>query len=669
MRNARHLSVLGLFGGGSLVIAAAASLGACHGGETDTPMCMDSTGCQEPEPATQNEPTFVSKVRPPAVTGGTLLVTHDGKFAIASDPDRDRIVVVDTAAKSVAKVFDTDPGAEPARAVEDAAGRVHVALRNTGELFTIDLETLEHTASTAVCPAPRGVAFDAESDHLLVACEGGELVTLAAGSRAGEAVSPPSVTSSKRYGDDLRDVIVSGSDLLLTRFRSASLLTLHRDGTSSESQPSTYRSFLGEQFAPTVAWRTVKLVDGRVLMLHQNSKVDMVALSLPSTPPGGSDDGSGDDGSGGEQPPPSEGSSYGGTIGGCVTGIVHGAVSAYAQDGSPLEYGGGQLAGMTVPVDVAVSPTGTIAVVAAGSQMVIESSPDSLLFQDNCANNVPGPIGFSTRHDPAAVITGDGTRAFATSPEPIAAAYLPTGALLIQTREPSRIEFHDLVQGNETATVELGGESRLDSGHRLFHGNPEVVQTGIACASCHPEGRDDGHVWNFSTVGARRTQSLVGFSTDTAPFHWDGDQLDIGALMDDVFVNRMGGTPQSDERKEAIQSWLNQLPLLPARAGVDAAAAERGRALFENADVACATCHSGEHLTNSTSVDVSTGGKFQVPSLVGVGSRSPFMHDGCAPTLRDRFTNLACGGGDSHGHTTQLADADIDDLVAYLETL
>jgi hypothetical protein len=44
------------------------------------------------------------------------------------------------------------------------------------------------------------------------------------------------------------------------------------------------------------------------------------------------------------------------------------------------------------------------------------------------------------------------------------------------------------------------------------------------------------------------------------------------------------------------------------------------------------------------------------------------MHTGCAATLLDRFTP-ACGGGDTHGHTSQLTSDQLDDLVAYLETL
>ena len=36
-------------------------------------------------------------------------------------------------------------------------------------------------------------------------------------------------------------------------------------------------------------------------------------------------------------------------------------------------------------------------------------------------------------------------------------------------------------------------------------------------------------------------------------------------------------------------------------------------------------------------------------------------------TLRDRFG--PCGGGDLHGETSTLSEAEIDDLVAYMETL
>ena len=72
-------------------------------------------------------------------------------------------------------------------------------------------------------------------------------------------------------------------------------------------------------------------------------------------------------------------------------------------------------------------------------------------------------------------------------------------------------------------------------------------------------------------------------------------------------------------------------------------------------------------MTNNALANVATGGTLNVPSLFGVGARAPYMHYGCATTLRDRFG--ACGGGDSHGITSALAPSDVDALVAFLETL
>jgi hypothetical protein len=79
-------------------------------------------------------------------------------------------------------------------------------------------------------------------------------------------------------------------------------------------------------------------------------------------------------------------------------------------------------------------------------------------------------------------------------------------------------------------------------------------------------------------------------------------------------------------------------------------------------------CHSGPHFTNNQNETVGMGRSFEVPSLIDVNTRAPYMHDGCAATLQDRF-NPTCGGGDSHGQTSQLMPNQINDLIAYLNTL
>jgi cytochrome c peroxidase len=100
---------------------------------------------------------------------------------------------------------------------------------------------------------------------------------------------------------------------------------------------------------------------------------------------------------------------------------------------------------------------------------------------------------------------------------------------------------------------------------------------------------------------------------------------------------------------------------------LDAASVERGKALFENDQLACSTCHGGSDFTDNQPHDVGTGKAFITPSLIGVGVRAPLFHDGCAATLEGRFG--PCGGGDAHGVTSRLTKAEEGDLVAYMRSL
>ena len=203
----------------------------------------------------------------------------------------------------------------------------------------------------------------------------------------------------------------------------------------------------------------------------------------------------------------------------------------------------------------------------------------------------------------------------------------------------------------------------FDTGHDLFH---KDAGAGLACASCHPEGRDDGHTWLFADLGLRRTQTLGGGLKGTEPFHWEGDMPDFGTLTREVMGERMRGPKLDQAYSGAMLDWLDTVPA-PAAAGEDADAVARGRALFEDAVVGCAGCHSGAALTDNRSYDVGTGGILQVPSLRGIASRAPFMHDGCASVLEERFTD--CGGGDEHGRTSHLDGDQIADLVSYMNAL
>jgi cytochrome c peroxidase len=141
----------------------------------------------------------------------------------------------------------------------------------------------------------------------------------------------------------------------------------------------------------------------------------------------------------------------------------------------------------------------------------------------------------------------------------------------------------------------------------------------------------------------------------------------LSILMDEVFVLRMGGKKLIGYEKQMLGPWLDRVPAPAPVVTADEATIERGRALFASPALACASCHNGDLLSNKQLLNVGTGGNFKVPSLLGVGARAPYMHDGCAATLMDRFTT--CGGHDAHGQTSQLSPAELQDLVAYLDSI
>ena len=112
---------------------------------------------------------------------------------------------------------------------------------------------------------------------------------------------------------------------------------------------------------------------------------------------------------------------------------------------------------------------------------------------------------------------------------------------------------------------------------------------------------------------------------------------------------------------------MNAIPRLPGVVS-DPDAVARGQAVFTDSTHGCAVCHSGAQLTDHrTNLDVGTGGMFKVPSLVGLAYTAPYLHDGCAATLADRFGS--CGGGDQQGVTSTLTQDQRSDLIAFLDSL
>lgn len=590
-----------------------------------------AAGCSGTDTIVPQEDIYIAAVAPPPINGGTLAIARDGNTAIAADTDRDVVWIVDVHASALKATVALEAGDQPGRVVVDESGRAHVVLMAGGAVATVDVASGKLVERREVCAAPRGIAYEAAGDRIHVACAGGELVSLPA---AGGAP-----TRTVKLDRDLRDVVVQGDKLLVSRLRSAEVLVIGPEGKVWQRQtPPTVRKLnfltgMENDFQPAVAWRMVGRPNGGALMIHQRG----MAGPVITTEPGG----------------------YSG--GGCDEGIVQTTVTEVNDGGeaSPIDIpatGNASIPGTALPVDIAVSSTGQMVVVAAGANAIVRTSVAGIVpagMEDPC-----GP-------PPTEDVPG----------QPIAAAFLSNGTPVVQLREPAAL----YLPGTDE-TITLPGESRRDTGHDLFHQSPSLsrgeamgefgVTSSIACASCHPGGGDDARTWDFQTIGPRRTQTLRGGISDTAPLHWDGDMRDVGHIMSEVFVNRMGGTKQDPRRAKLVSRWMDSVPKLPHTAPVDTAAVERGKAIYNDEKVACGSCHNGAKLTNNQFADVGTGKQFQVPTLMGIADRAPYMHDGCAPTLRDRFTgSAACTGGDNHGVISHLTSAEIDDLVAYLETL
>ena len=105
--------------------------------------------------------------------GGGLLVTRDATLAVASDPERDRLFVValgDSGLTLQAEIS-LATGSEPGRLVEDDAGQVHVVLRGSGEVLTLEARSGQVLGQQHVCDEPRGLAYEAAVNAVHVACE------------------------------------------------------------------------------------------------------------------------------------------------------------------------------------------------------------------------------------------------------------------------------------------------------------------------------------------------------------------------------------------------------------------------------------------------------------------------------------------------------------------
>ncbi len=257
---------------------------------------------------------------------------------------------------------------------------------------------------------------------------------------------------------------------------------------------------------------------------------------------------------------------------------------------------------------------------------------------------------------------------------------------------------------DEIATVSLVNSETLSAevlkGKKLFYDSRDDRLAGLdymSCAACHNDGEHDGRSWDFTGLGEgiRNTTSLRGMGKNTGRLHWTANFDEVQdfeiqlrnfnggeGLMDDVdyltgTTANPFGSPKAglstdlDALAAYVASLETALPS-PLRAdnGELTPDAAQGRTTFANSG--CASCHSGDTFTDSDSqqlhkvgtIDSDSGNRngttldgFDTPSLLGVWSSAPYLHDGSAATLEDAIA--------AHANTT-LNGASLSQVAAFV---
>jgi mono/diheme cytochrome c family protein len=200
-------------------------------------------------------------------------------------------------------------------------------------------------------------------------------------------------------------------------------------------------------------------------------------------------------------------------------------------------------------------------------------------------------------------------------------------------------------------------------GREIFHrtGDRRISQDGIACATCHPDGRDDGLVWE-TPRGKRRPMTLAAIGERDTRFGWGAENMTMEVHIAET-VRRLGGTGLPPDDVYALRAYVRSMKPVPRAEPEPEEIARRGeRVFFEKG---CGACHEDVRAwTDHTAHDIGSGGALVTPSLLGVGARTSLFHDGRYPNVsRVVFEAKTMGQVDALSLDERTA------LAAFLSTL
>jgi PKD repeat protein len=234
-------------------------------------------------------------------------------------------------------------------------------------------------------------------------------------------------------------------------------------------------------------------------------------------------------------------------------------------------------------------------------------------------------------------------------------------------------------------------------GKQIFHdaADTRITKVGyISCAHCHPNADHDGQTWDFTDrgEGLRNTTSLIARGgTDMGRLHWSGnfDELQdfehdmreqfggSGFLSDEAYAQHIdplglpkaGLSPELDALAAYAQSLVEAIPS-PHNAPLG------GEEAFLAAG--CQECHPAPLYTDSNidteirhdigTLTPASGNRLgmpldgiDTPSLIGVWSSTPYLHDGSVTSIADAIQ--------AHVGLQDLSEEDVNLIIGFVQSL
>lgn len=244
-----------------------------------------------------------------------------------------------------------------------------------------------------------------------------------------------------------------------------------------------------------------------------------------------------------------------------------------------------------------------------------------------------------------------------------------------------RVNLAENTRGTEVFPLTEGSELTIEQRGEMYFNDANICFQGWqSCASCHSyDARVDALNWDLLNDGIGNPKNakslLLSFETPPA--------MSLGVRGTAKTAVRTGiehilFTVQPPEVAESIDAYLLSLEPMPSPLlikGELSEQARRGKAIFHDAKVGCASCHnSSELFTDKHSHDIGTEGtldqgasRFDTPTLIECWRTAPYLHDGSAVTIREVIKER--NAQDRHGKTSHLTDEEIDALAAYVLSL